>query len=512
MSSKKNIDRLFQEKFKDFDVKPDPKVWQNINSKLNNKEEDKPIAIIPLWLKLSGIAVSLLLLLFLGQSVFNTIDKSNTPSIVDTEKIINEENKTANNPALKDKNTIEQNNQKQNKEEEINKTDKLEATIVNQSNATKNTSNTVISNNKLNSNYNLSKNNITTSKNKSSFKNNTNNNSVAGQEDSQNIIVNKTAPTNQGITTKDSYNTKNLNANNVKTPSNSIINDAKNNNTVVLTESNLIKNSAEDNTVVPTKSIEDAIAENKNINDLIEKEEEVNNRWNVNANIAPVYYNSFGEGSHIHEQFNKNNKSGEVNTSYGVKVGYALNDKLTVRSGINRLNLSYDTDNVIVYQNVSTSPTPKDLRNIDFNPSNSQSINIISSNSLLLGINNTSLIKNVGLSQRISYYELPVEVEYALVNTKFNLNVIGGVSTFVLEDNKLVSEYDGYKIDIGKANNINNVSFSANFGIGLNYKFSESVIFNFEPTFKYQLNAFENTSGSFNPYIIGVYTGFSYKF
>ena len=70
--SKKNLDRLFQEKFKDFDAKPDKHVWQNIKKQLEEEKNDKPVLIIPLWLKLSGVAVSILLMLFLGNSLFNT--------------------------------------------------------------------------------------------------------------------------------------------------------------------------------------------------------------------------------------------------------------------------------------------------------------------------------------------------------------------------------------------------------------------------------------------------------
>ncbi len=503
MSSKKNIDRLFQEKFKDFDVKPDPKVWQNLSSKLNNKEEDKPIVIIPLWLKIGGIAASLSLLLFLGQFVFNTNNKPNTPSIVDTQKTSNTDAKTINIPTVKDKENLELNNDLQTKDKE-NSSYKTKTTVTSHNKNSKNTNNTATGN----YNKTLKNNTVIASQNKSITT--TEDNNKLNQKNNQNKTVSNSTTKNQGVAqTQDANSTKNINVNSNNAPNNAITQNKTNINSKTTA---VAENEIEDKTEVPKTSIEEAIAANKDINDPIEKEEDVSNRWNVNVNVAPVYYNSFGEGSHIDEQFNKNNKSGEINTSYGVKVGYALNDKLTLRSGINRLNLSYDTDNVIVYQNVSTIANPKDLRNIDFNSDNSQSINIISSNNLLLGINNSSLIKNVALSQRISYYELPVEVEYALVNNKFNLNVIGGVSTFVLEDNKLVSEYDGYKVEIGSANNINNVSFSANFGIGLNYKFSEAVIFNFEPTLKYQLNAFNNTSGNFNPYIIGVYTGFSYKF
>ena len=261
-----------------------------------------------------------------------------------------------------------------------------------------------------------------------------------------------------------------------------------------------------------SNTIEEALAK---IEDLDEKEEENVDRWSVNANAAPVYYNTLGKGSHIHDQFIDNTKNGEINTSYGVNVGYALNNRLRVRSGVNKLNLSYDTANVIVYENVTNTPSSTPLRNIDFIPtSNGQNISVLSSNSLSIqqidNFINDDL--NAALSQRISYFEVPLELEYAVVNKRFGVNLIGGFSTFILSDNEVVTEVDNRKTKIGEANNINNLSFSANAGIGLDYKFNKAFKFNLEPTFKYQINAYSETSGNFRPYIIGVYTGFSYKF
>ena len=65
---------------------------------------------------------------------------------------------------------------------------------------------------------------------------------------------------------------------------------------------------------------------------------------------------------------------------------------------------------------------------------------------------------------------------------------------------------------IGEANNLNNMSYSTNLGIGLEYKLSKSLNFNFDPMFKYQLNAFSNDAGNFKPYILGIYSGLSYRF
>lgn len=39
MKNSKNIDRLFQEKFKDFEATPNEKIWKNIESSLQEKEE-----------------------------------------------------------------------------------------------------------------------------------------------------------------------------------------------------------------------------------------------------------------------------------------------------------------------------------------------------------------------------------------------------------------------------------------------------------------------------------------
>ncbi len=41
MSERQNIDRLFQEKFKDFEATPSDKVWANIQREMNPTEKEK---------------------------------------------------------------------------------------------------------------------------------------------------------------------------------------------------------------------------------------------------------------------------------------------------------------------------------------------------------------------------------------------------------------------------------------------------------------------------------------
>src|SRR5690606_34812192 len=75
MGDKKNIDRLFQEKFKDFEVAPDDSLWSRIESELDAKSSKNKKAI-PLWWKLGGIAAALALLFAVSYNSLN-IDNSN---------------------------------------------------------------------------------------------------------------------------------------------------------------------------------------------------------------------------------------------------------------------------------------------------------------------------------------------------------------------------------------------------------------------------------------------------
>ena len=67
MSNKKHIDRVFQEKLKDFEVSPSSKVWQNIKGELEQSDDNRKV--FPIWLRLAGVAAILLILLTIGNAV-----------------------------------------------------------------------------------------------------------------------------------------------------------------------------------------------------------------------------------------------------------------------------------------------------------------------------------------------------------------------------------------------------------------------------------------------------------
>lgn len=92
MSNKKHIDRLFQERFKNFEATPSDTVWNNIRAELDTKKKKR--RIIAIWWRYAGIAALLALLITAGALFFNDADTVITNQVGDTENLDSEELKT----------------------------------------------------------------------------------------------------------------------------------------------------------------------------------------------------------------------------------------------------------------------------------------------------------------------------------------------------------------------------------------------------------------------------------
>ncbi|MFB9051937.1 hypothetical protein ACFFVB_02485 [Formosa undariae] len=481
MSDKKNIDRLFQERLKDLDATPNPEVWNAIEAKL--KEQNKPKRVIPIWWYASGVAALLLLFLAIGNFIYNA-NHTTTKSlniIVDTpiSRNIDSENKT----------TVVSNN----KDESGNKSNsELQETIETQPRLKKKENIPSIGNQTIN--------NSALDRNKDALA--THNPSKEDKTSISHLPLNQSDNTQEKPTTGTSSNTV----------TGDIVIDFVKDSQIALNEKEISSESlSEESSVLDTLRIEGAIAATK----ALPKPDEKTKKWNVNSNLAPVFYGNTGVGSHLDDQFANNSKSGEVNTSYGIGIGYAINKRIKIRSGLNNLQLSFNTNDVLLFENPGFVNS-KEVSNLEHISKDNQAQNLtFISTDKVDGITSNSFVnseQNGTINQNINYFEVPLEIEYNILDTRFGINIIGGFSTFILDDNSIYSEINATKTFIGEATNINDISFSTNFGIGFDYNFSKRFNFNLEPTFKYQLNAFNNTSGNFKPYIIGVYTGFSYKF
>ncbi len=479
MSDQKNIDRLFQEKFKNFEANPNDAVWDKIHNRLH--EDKRKRRVIPIWWKLGGVAAIIALIITISQFMFeDSISNTSVPDVVNTNTSKSPGSENTSGDAVKEtqQNSITISDKKVNDSQEVN--------------WNKNSNNNSI----VETSSNQSKLNTTKAKTKKQ--------STVAQS-SETVAVN----TSSNLPEPNLYS----NLQNKQKEETSIDGYENTNTTIAQTDSEITDSEIENQLEEETNAIETAIAEVNDIDEK-EKEEEKLSRWNITPNVAPVYFNTLGKGSPIHEQFVDNTKSGEVNMSYGIAGSYAINKKLKVRVGINKVDLGYSTNNIIAYNSIDAQSSARaQIENINFNGNADNTTLLSAENISSLSSPEVLNVKEKGsIDQEFGFIEIPVEVEYALVNKKLGLNVIGGFSTFFVNQNEVYSIQEGNRMLIGEASNINDMSYSANLGLGVNYNVSKKIKVNLEPMFKYQINTFNNSAGDFKPYFIGVYTGLSYKF
>jgi hypothetical protein len=148
-----------------------------------------------------------------------------------------------------------------------------------------------------------------------------------------------------------------------------------------------------------------------------------------------------GKGSSIDPQFNNNSKSSETNMSYGVTASYAISNKISVRSGINRVNLGYNTNDVIAFQSLSGRSSISVLQNVkpELN-NNTNEVSVLSTQNFADKSSQsfaTTTGVNTSINQSLSFIEIPLEIKYLLSDKKLGINVIGGFSSFFLNGNEL---------------------------------------------------------------------------
>lgn len=232
----------------------------------------------------------------------------------------------------------------------------------------------------------------------------------------------------------------------------------------------------------------------------------IDKKWSIGPTVAPVYYNSLQNGSPINDALSGNTKTSDNALSVGVKINYQLSNKFFIQSGVNLVELAYNTKDVnalISSSKSAFSNTNTDKAGVILTPSTRRAP----------GPNELNKASVSGdLNQSIEYYELPIEMKYNLYDKRIGLNLVGGFSTLILSNNSVSMVTENSVTDLGNANNLNDFNFSGNLGVDLDYKISKSWYLNVAPMFKYQFNTYSGNAGNFRPYYFGLYSGLNYKF
>ncbi|MCD6544507.1 MAG: outer membrane beta-barrel protein [Flavobacteriaceae bacterium] len=419
MIERKNIDRVFQENFKDLEIEPGKKVWDNIEVALNESHYKKTIS---LWQRLSGVAM--ILVLFLTGGIWYTNSNAERSSI---NRITNTDDNNFNTDNVipinrnvdKTEERLVQINQKIKKVAE-----KIKAPIF------------------------------------------------------------------------------------VKNPNNDVI--------VTTTDISSVYKNIENKYIIDKNDFIDALKSDQHIITQIEPKKEIikevsnSKKWSVGTTVSPIYYNSLQNGSPINEILSNNKTTTDDAFSYGVKINYQLTKKINLQSGVNKVEMAYNTKGV----NAFISTDKNALSNTHTTkPGVILSPVVGGRTGNLSDANSVSKSGTTGdINQSLEYFELPIEMKYNLYSKKLGFNLVGGFSTYLLTKNTVSLISQNQITDLGGANNLNSINFSGNVGFDLDYKISKSWYFNVTPMFKYQFNTYSNNSGNFKPYYLGVYSGLNFKF
>ena len=473
MKQKKNIDQLFNERFANHQADPASHVWDKIQARLEKDKKDRVIAI---WWRAAGVAASLALVF----SLAGLLDTTQSNSIVEQQPEV----KNNSSPSTKIDKAVEI-NLRQDKPRVAASNKAAQNQII--------TPKVEVNDNKT------SKNEI--------------------------IVLNKQKKAVAKLAVKKDAGVpaKNLGVAVVKPEKLPVISGNKE---IINTE--VVVPTSGSTVIAAVENISPEEAEKQSIFDAIKEQEQLESKeavanntapqeslWEIAPNIAPVYYNTLSQGSSIDASFADNSQSGDVNISYGIGVRYALSDRLKIRSGISNVALSYSTAGI----ELGDGPVSLALKTIDYASEGvvviAQDLGTFSSQNqdgTFGDITPKSTNGEAFIIQNISYYEVPLELSYTLFDSAFGLDVIGGVSTLLLGNNEVSVTAGSYNEVLGSANNLSSLSFATNIGLGLHYKMSSKFRLNVEPMFKYQLNPYTDSSVSFKPYYLGVYTGLSFKF
>jgi len=234
----------------------------------------------------------------------------------------------------------------------------------------------------------------------------------------------------------------------------------------------------------------------------------VQKNWSVAPTFGALQSNSFANTSPVTEDL-ANSTNGENSFSYGLQVGFKINKRWTIQSGIHLQEMRYSNNQIGIYPSeiaTTSSIAFKDNTSVSFNNTNAESLSL-RTNSF------DSFIRNTGnLSQNFGYIEIPVEMKYNFSNNKkIEAQLVTGFSSLFLDKNEVILNTPN-STRIGELTNLNAINFSGNLGFDFNYFLNNNWSLTLNPMFKIHLNTYNTDANGFAPFNLGIYSGIKYQF
>jgi opacity protein-like surface antigen len=258
--------------------------------------------------------------------------------------------------------------------------------------------------------------------------------------------------------------------------------------------------------------------------------------WKMGLNISPGYSSySASHGENYASNMTYSDHHGNSSVTGGFSLQYKAGKRLSIESGVSYAQNGHKSESAPqsfeVYAE-SDNLVPASER-LYFNPEVDVADNRISMNSVAGIIDlktvprgaemtanlekadsySTVLLTSGEFSQVFDFLEIPLYLRYLLIDSKIEVEVMGGVNTGFVVGNKAYMKNEYGEQNIGETRDISTLNFSGTLGVGLTYALSKSISLALEPRVNYYLNSINsNPDVDFRPYRVGVYTGLYYEF
>jgi hypothetical protein len=263
-------------------------------------------------------------------------------------------------------------------------------------------------------------------------------------------------------------------------------------------------------------------------------------RWTLGGEVAPQYsYRTISSEKASAKALNNLNESesGLLAYSGGIRVAFATGKRLSLQSGLYYSRYGEQNDEIYSsgyfrLDSKSNLVAAEDISHVAFRNSTGSITgkNPDKTGYALAANNNVNDGDVLGPSQNENEYtnttstdatiiqcfdfiELPVTVQYKIIDRKIDFSLKGGVVTNFLFGNSVKLVEDGDKTNVGKTRDVSQVNYMGSISLGVEYPVAKEIAVTLEPRFRYCINSFnESSMVDVHPYSFGIFAGINYYF
>jgi len=284
------------------------------------------------------------------------------------------------------------------------------------------------------------------------------------------------------------------------------------------------------------KTIDQQIMEQNKQMIAVENKSNEKARWLVGAQVSPEYNVSRGRQSQTYaNNMLRSSSSNQVDLGGGISVEYKKGKRWSLQSGVYYSGMGQKSGNssYSISKDYLFASADRGAEYFNTNVSIDATNNKMMMNStagviefsgvpsgIVLGANledkslaSAAVVSDAHFVQSFEYIEIPLYLRYTILDSRFDVEMVGGFSSNVLIGNNTYMESSNGKSLVGSTKDMESLNYSGTLGLGFKYGLSKRIYLNVEPRIKYYLNSLNsNSSVTYKPYTIGVFTGLSYEF